>query len=261
MAWFSGSSAAKAAEKLPELPPMKDSKVDLVKEQGMVLASNKLTKSVLRDLHVKSGKMKSLGSKGGGKKGSPAIFQGNMTFPFAVQAGGGGVFGVLIGGTLMLSSADFGSFTTLFDIVRITGITLMYQPNASGAQPNTGVVATVGNHVPFIAVYDPELSGTAPITYVGAATTRDWTDRKTNVMSNTSRSLDRTWHTPVGRKVVAELTGATVPTLGDWTDTGILTAPGIAGGVSFSTVTQASNASIVFGQAIVTYHAQWSYRL
>jgi len=265
MAWFSGSSAAKVAEKVPDAATMKDSKADLVKEQGMVLVSAKAARTVLHDLHVKNGKLKMVKvhgkMKGGAKGGKPSIYEGNLTVPILIVAGGGGVFGDLISSSALISSSDFGSYSALFDTMRCSGIRLMYQPFAAGAAPNTGVIATVGNHVPVVAVFDPELTGTMPITFAQAVNNRDWTDKRNNVLHSTDKALDHTFHTPTARKLVAETKGAMNGTLGDWMDIGSYTSPAPGGGVSFSTFSQSTNANIQFGYMIVTFLCQWSYRL
>jgi len=167
-----------------------------------------------------------------------------------------------LGGTFIAAAPDFGSWSALFDLVRVRGIGIRYSsfnPYAFGAgSSSTGWVA----HVPMIWSYDPDQQGGVPTTFGVLAGSRNFTDTKNNVFTNTGRpGVSHHFHMVTGEKALAIPTSALEATLGNWMDFGVVSAS--AGTIYLNTVQDpnSSNPTPTFGVIVVSVVCDFAYKL
>jgi len=174
----------------------------------------------------------------------------------------GGVFSTLLGGAQAATAPDFAALQSLFDIVRMVGFTVHYQPVGMG-QGSPGVTGSnLGTHVPIFMCGDPDavsavgftsLLGTRPLSEVA------------NKYHNSGLPWKYRYKFPIQKKVVYfnSTTVPSQPTLGQWVDVAG-TVNGLAnsaGGYLISILTNTNNVSVTLGYFVIQWHTEWNTRL
>jgi hypothetical protein len=140
---------------------------------------------------------------------------------------------------------------SLFDIVRVTGTTVRYEPIGAG-QAQT---STTPLHQPMVIVYDPV--ATAASTFAVLASNRDFNEPQC-FLRNTGRPFTLQFHFETGKKVVEN--SSTPANLGVWIPSGGTNFGNLGGGVQIAARTTTANDSITFGTLFWTWDCEWSNR-
>ncbi len=243
------SAAAKSTEPLPKQSDVKDVKTfvpSYVEGQPGLLASP----AVVREMLVQSGKVK----KGKSVKGAP-VYRCNVVYHAPISGDVNGDAAFLTSSQLLATCTDFKTLAGLFETVRVRGAHMRYQPIAPGAN-----LPSTGKHVPFAMVVDP--SAIAANSYTAIVGTRDWNDEKNNLFANTGTAFKHSFQFP-HRAITTSLTSGVQGTLGDWNlvqsfSTG---TNAIAGGVECVIKGAVANSGIDFGDLLIVFDCEWSYRV
>jgi len=202
-------------------------------------------------------------SKGKGSKGgSPAFQLDIMSGAINLSTSAGGVFSTLLGGGQIGSTTDWTALQSLFDIARVSGFTVHYQPIGMG-QGSPGVAGSnLGTHVPLFCAGDPDAVNNVP--FLSLLGTRPLSE-KANRYHNTGLPWQYRYKFPVQKKVVyfGSTTVPSQPTLGQWVDVSG-TVNGLVnscGGYLISIFTNTNNASVTLGYFVVQWHTEWNTRL
>lgn len=238
------SAAAKNTEPLPKQSDVKDVKTfvpSYVEGQPGLLASP----AVVREMLVQSGKAK----KGKSIKGAP-VYRCNVVYHAPITGDVNGDAAFLTSSQLLATCSDFKTLAGLFETVRVRGVHMRYQPISPGAN-----LPSTGKHVPFALVVDPSAVGAS--TYTTVVGTRDWSDEKNNLFTNTGTAFKHFF--PFPHRAITTGSG----TLGDWnlvssynTSTNVFT-----GGVECMIKGAVANSGIDFGDLLIVFDCEWSYRV
>lgn len=216
--------------------------------------SSKAMREAVRHMHVKSGRLGHTGKHSSGAN----VFRGGVVAPLVVQTNGSGVYNIIMGDALFAASTDYASFSALFDISRVTSVSLMYRPRGGGANPLI-TSTTFGTHVPMAVAFDPE--ALAPSSWSTLSSSRDWTQTHINSFTSTDVKLTHHFPTSSGKKVMADNGSATNPALGQWVDNLSYSAGRVDGGVLLAVYPDPLNVSTILGSLFVVFETEWSYRL
>jgi len=166
---------------------------------------------------------------------------------------GSGVMNLFVGAGSVTGSPDFGVLSSLFDICRVTGYTVAYEPVGAGQVQTT---STCCLHVPMIVVGDPD--AVVNIAYATLVQQRLLTEKGV-LFCNTGRKFRQTHLFPSEKKAISTASGAVQSCFGVWGDTNAVSVQ--HGGLLISSQTNATNASNAYGYAMITWHVEWSNRL
>jgi len=208
-----------------------------------------LSKPFLRDHLLRSRKLKSATMKSVAGKFNVVV--GGVTNTADVKTGAAGVSDLLLGFNLMSASADFPSWSNLFDVFRVRKIHVGYAARLP-------LALTAGTtHQPFVWAYRPDDAGAS--TFVLLSVSCDYGDKKTNVLTSTGvPDKFHSFHCPPASAPVFAGTTTLTPTVSDWCNTGLST---INGGVQTCVRVDTSNVSVTLGTFFVTWETEWAYRV
>jgi len=195
-----------------------------------------------------------------GAKGSvhPQVYRMSiMSGSQAVTTNTLGLYQVFLGGLNIQNSFDFASMISLFDIARVVGVRVNYQPVGYGSTP--GPVAPA-SHVPMFMIFDPDLG--SAVSFVNMLGTRPLSEP---VNKYTNSSIPWSFHvkTETQKKVDAyfSTTLPTGPSMGEWSDASVIAFSNMVGGYALSILTNSNNASLNIGYFVLEWLLEFSTRM
>jgi len=179
-----------------------------------------------------------------------AVMSGQLLF----TSNGSGVLQYAYGSSTLTSCPDWTSLITLFEAFRVRGINHAYEPVTPHQVALSGASVASPLHVPMFSCYEPTSIATVPFTQLSS--TQPFSEKR-NKLNHTGKS--QRWHYKVAPSMLSAVSGALIPTLGDWQGTGSLTT-NIQGGVLMSALTMADNVTVVVGVNFLEFIVEFAWR-
>lgn len=219
-----------------------------------------MTRSLVRQMLVKSGRHKAVAGKHG-RMGGYQVQHGIVSYVVnVVPLITSGFYSNLFGAALAAGVTDFAEWSALFDIVRCKSISLRWSSvNPGSLYSGVGpAVATSGIHVPSVWCLRPDdlVAGT----FAALTSSNDFTQTNTNVWTNTGLPVhSHTFH--LGSSTIIAGTTTTDSTLQNWTNPA-LWATIVGGGVQFAVLSNTINGvgSQILGVMSVTMVCEWAFK-
>jgi hypothetical protein len=231
-------------------PPAKPDAVAALKK---LLQHPTLRKSLSSHSRI-VGRKEAKSATGGVREGSK-VYRMNCTSGLDLLTSSSGILSTFFGATVVTSTADFAQFSPIFDMVRMMGINVRYEPAGSGTAPP--LASGVGVHLPSAWCFDPEAVGA--LSFVTLTNTRDWNEGKLNKFTNTSKPFVHRFEVPNRTMFVLNGNPQPIATLGDWCSTS--SYGGVGGGLEHSVHTFTLNNVALLGTVVLTFEMEFTYRL
>jgi len=260
----SGDSSAKAASGVEKttFSEKSDKTLDTGAESPVRDKRLLMTRHALRSVLLQSGRFTE-----GKKHKAFKIMNGDlMSGVISIGTTAGGLYNSYTGMNNSVSAStpsvavtgcpDWASFSALFDVVQVMGVTLEYRPVGAGQGAQLSIFSPL--HGPMIVLSDPDAVNVASFTSLCGTRLITAPNR---VFTTTEQSWRKRFNFQTLENVMTVPTSSPNETcLGQWISTTVGTNL-IGGGMLISTLTNTINVSVAYGYLLMQWHCRWGERI